>query len=136
MKEKTLAIIKPDAMSRSLAAVITKEIEKAGLKIIARKETHLTQEQAELFYAEHEEKPFFASLVNYMISGPVVLMALEGESAISRWRILMGATDPAKAPEGTIRKLYGQSVERNSVHGSDSPESALRELSILFPELV
>ena len=131
-KERTLAIIKPDAVERNLIGEIIREIEGAGLKVVAMKMIHLTKRQAEGFYYVHREKPFFNSLTDYMSSGPVVVMVLEGEGAIEKWRRLMGATDPQKAEEGTIRKRFGINVERNSVHGSDSPESTKYEISYFF----
>ncbi len=134
-KERTLAIIKPDAVERNLIGEIIREIEGAGLKVVAMKMIHLTKRQAEGFYYVHREKPFFNSLTDYMSSGPVVVMVLEGEGAIEKWRRLMGATDPQKAEEGTIRKRFGINVERNSVHGSDSPESAKYEISYFFNSL-
>ncbi len=133
--EKTLAIIKPDAVERNIIGEIIKEIEKEGLTISAMKMIHMTKAQAEGFYYVHRGKPFFDSLNDYMSSGPVVVMVLSGENAIERWRKLMGATDPAKAEEGTIRKRFGINIERNSVHGSDSPESAKYEVSYFFNAL-
>ncbi len=133
--ERTLAIIKPDAVERNLIGAIISEIEKAGLKIVAMKMLHLTKRQAEGFYYVHKDKPFFDSLTTYMSSGPIVVMVLEGEGAIGKWRELMGATNPENAAEGTIRKRYGINVEKNSVHGSDSPESAKYEISYFFNSL-
>ncbi|MGB9667796.1 MAG: nucleoside-diphosphate kinase [Thermosulfidibacteraceae bacterium] len=133
--ERTLAIIKPDAVSRNLIGKIVAMIEEAGIKIVAMKMLKLTKEEAECFYYVHREKPFFDSLTDFMSSGPIVVLVLEGEEVISRWRKLMGATDPAKAEDGTIRKLYGIDVEKNSVHGSDSPESAKYEISYFFSSL-
>ncbi len=133
--EKTLAIIKPDAVERNIIGEIIKEIEKEGLTISAIKMIHMTKAQAEGFYYVHRGKPFFDSLTDYMSSGPVMVMVLSGENAIERWRKLMGATDPAKAEEGTIRKRFGINIERNSVHGSDSPESAKYEVSYFFNAL-
>ncbi len=133
--ERTLAIIKPDAVERNLIGEIIAEIEKNGLKVVAMKMIRLTKKEAEGFYYVHREKPFFDSLTNYMSSGPIVVMVLEGEGAIEKWRRIMGATDPAKAEEGTIRKRFGLNVEKNSVHGSDSPESAKYEISYFFNAL-
>ena len=133
--ERTLAIIKPDAVERNIIGEIIKDIESSGLKIIAMKMIHLTKKQAEGFYYVHKEKPFFNSLTDYMSSGPIVVMVLEGDGAIEKWRRLMGATDPAKAEEGTIRKRFGLNIERNSVHGSDSPESAKYEIAYFFSSL-
>ncbi len=130
--EKTLGIVKPDAVSRSLVGEILKRIESAGLKIKALKMLHLTKKQAQRFYEVHKEKPFYDSLTSYMSSGPVVVFVLEGENAINRYRELMGATDPQKAQEGTIRREFGLDVEKNSVHGSDSPENAKKEISFFF----
>jgi len=133
--ERTLAIIKPDAVERNLIGEIIKRIESNGLKIAALKMVKLTKDQAEGFYHVHKGKSFFESLINYMSKGPIVVAVLEGDNAISRWRELMGATDPAKAAEGTIRKEYGLSIEKNSVHGSDSKESALFEVGYFFSEI-
>ena len=133
--ERTLSIIKPDAVRKNLIGTIIAHLEKAGLSPIAMKMKHLSQKEAEGFYAEHEGKPFFADLVKFMTSGPVVLMALEGENAITHYRAVMGATDPAKADEGTLRKLYAESKQCNAVHGSDSPASAAREISYFFSQL-
>lgn len=133
--EKTLAIIKPDAVERNLIGEIIKAIEAEGLTISAIKMLHLTKKQAEGFYYVHKGKPFFDSLTDYMSSGPIVVMVLSGENAIERWRKLMGATDPAKADEGTIRKRFGLNIEKNSVHGSDSPESADYEIKYFFNAL-
>ncbi|BAT71095.1 nucleoside-diphosphate kinase [Thermosulfidibacter takaii ABI70S6] len=133
--ERTLAIIKPDAVERNIIGEIIAEIEKNSLKIVAMKMIHLSKKQAEGFYYVHKDKPFFDSLTNYMSSGPIVVMVLEGENAIERWRKLMGATNPENAEEGTIRKRFGLNVEKNSVHGSDSPESAKYEISYFFNAL-
>ena len=133
--ERTLAIIKPDAVERNLVGEIIKAIESEGLTISAMKMLRLTKEQAEGFYRVHRGKPFFESLTNYMSSGPVVVMVLSGENAIERWRRLMGATDPAKADEGTIRRRFGLNIERNSVHGSDSTASADYEIGYFFNAL-
>jgi len=135
MIERTLSIIKPDAVQRNLQGAILKMIQEAGLKIIAMKMIRLTKENAQAFYAEHKEKPFFDSMTTNMSSGPVVVSVLEGENAISRYRQLMGATNPANAEEGTIRKKYALDIERNSVHGSDTPETAAREIAFFFNQL-
>ena len=130
--ERTLSIIKPEAVARGLIGEILQKFEKAGLKIIAAKLFWLNKEKAEGFYAVHKERPFFASLTQYMSSGPVLVSVLEGEGAIAKNREIMGATDPAKAAEGTIRRQWGMDVERNSVHGSDAPETASQEISFFF----
>lgn len=135
MTEQTLAIIKPDGVARDLVGEIIRRIESSGLKIKALKMMRLSKKQAEGFYAVHREKPFFASLSSFMSEGPVVLMILSGEGAIRRWRDLMGATDPAKANAGTIRKDFGQSIERNTTHGSDAPETAAFETAYFFSQL-
>jgi nucleoside-diphosphate kinase len=132
MDENTLAIIKPDGVARNLTGEIIRRIEDSGLRIKALKMAHLSRKQAEGFYAVHKERPFFASLTSFMSEGPVVLMILTGDNAIRRWRDLMGATDPAKAAEGTIRKDFGQSIERNTTHGSDAPETASFETAYFF----
>jgi len=134
MIERTLAIIKPDGVARNLIGEITRRIEAAGLRIAALKMAHLSKKQAEGFYAVHRQRPFFDSLTCFMSEGPVVLMVLWGENAIQKWRDLMGATDPAKAAEGTIRKDFGQSVERNTTHGSDAPETAAFETAYFFSQ--
>jgi nucleoside-diphosphate kinase len=133
--ERTLAIIKPDAVGRKFAGDILKLIEVAGLRVRALKLMRLTRAQAELFYEIHKERPFYSSLCDYMSSGDVVIGVLPGEGAIARWRELMGATDPAKAAPDTIRKQFGMDVEKNAVHGSDAPETAAREISFFFSEL-
>jgi nucleoside-diphosphate kinase len=130
--ERTLAIVKPDAVQRGLAGEILRRIEAQGLAISALKKLHLPREQAERFYEVHKERPFYRSLCDYMTSGPVVIAVLSGEQAITRWRALMGATDPAKAAPGTIRKDLGVDVEKNAVHGSDAPETAAREIAFFF----
>jgi nucleoside-diphosphate kinase len=130
--EQTLAICKPDSVKRNLVGQILTQIEAAGLQIKALKRLTLTRRQAEAFYDVHRERPFFASLCDYITSGPVVVAALEGERAIERWRELMGATDPAKAAEGTIRRKFGQDIEQNAVHGSDAKETAAREVAFFF----
>jgi len=133
--ERTLSIIKPDATRRNLTGKINKRFEKAGLRIIAQKRIHLTRSQAEGFYAVHQERAFFNDLCEFMTSGPVVVQVLEGEDAISRNREIMGATNPANADEGTIRKDFAENVEANSVHGSDSPETAATEIAYFFAEI-
>ena len=133
--ERTLSIIKPDAVSRNLSGAILKMIQDAGLKVVATKMIQLSKAQAEGFYAVHKERPFFGSLVDFMISGPVVVSILEGDNAIARYRKLMGATNPANAEEGTIRKTYALDIEKNSVHGSDAPETAAFETSYFFSAL-
>ena len=130
--ERTFSIIKPDATRRNLTGAVTKMLEDAGLRVIASKRIHMTKEQAEGFYAVHRERPFFADLVRFMISGPVVVQVLEGENAVLRNREVMGATNPANADEGTIRKVHAESIEANSVHGSDSPENAATEIAYFF----
>lgn len=134
--QQTLAIIKPEAVEAKVTGKIIEKIEQAGFKIIDLRKVRLEKEGAEKFYAAHKEKPFFASLVSYMISGPVIVMILEKEEAVSTWRELMGATDPAKAKDGTIRKLFGTSIEKNTVHGSDSPEAALKEIKFFFADFI
>lgn len=131
-EQHTLSIIKPDATKRNLTGAINQRFEDAGLKIVAQKRIQLTRGQAEGFYAEHAERPFFNDLVEFMISGPVVVQVLCGEDAIVKNRDIMGATNPANADEGTIRKDFAESIEANSVHGSDSAESAAREVSYFF----
>jgi nucleoside-diphosphate kinase len=131
--ERTLAIIKPDAVSARHTGAILQRIEAAGFQIRAMKRLHLTRTQAEGFYAVHRERPFFAGLATFMSSGPVVVLALEAPDAIRTWRALMGATDPAKADAGTLRKEFGTSIERNATHGSDAPETAAFELGYFFP---
>jgi len=133
--EKTLSIIKPDAVERNITGKINAMIEEAGLRIVAQKRLHLSKTQAEEFYAEHNGKAFFANLVDFMTSAPVVVQVLKGENAISRYREIMGATNPAVAEEGTIRKTFALSIDKNSVHGSDSPESAAREISFFFSNI-
>lgn len=132
--EQTLSIIKPDGTKRNLIGKIVTKFEDSGLKIAAMQMRWLSTKEAEGFYAEHKARPFFRELVDFMISGPVVLMVLEGENAISRNRDLMGATDPAKANPGTIRKEFSKSIGENTVHGSDSPTSAAREVKYFFPD--
>lgn len=135
MIEQTLAIIKPDGVARNLIGEIISRIERHGLKIEALKMTHLSKKQAEGFYAVHRERAFFHSLTTFMSEGPVVLMILSGDGAISAWRDLMGATDPAKAAPGTIRKEFGISIERNTTHGSDASETAAFETAFFFSHL-
>jgi len=130
--QKTFSIIKPDAFKRNLVGHINQIIEKSGLKILASKKMYLTKSQAEIFYSVHKERPFFNSLVSYMTSGPVQVQVLEGSDSVSVYRKIMGATNPDQAEEGTIRKLYAESIEANSVHGSDSPENAEIEISFFF----
>ncbi|MGO9056724.1 MAG: nucleoside-diphosphate kinase [Candidatus Binataceae bacterium] len=130
--EQTFSIIKPDAVKRNFIGQILAQIEASGLRIRALKKLTLTRKQAEAFYDVHKERPFYGSLCDYMTSGPVVVAVLEGERAIERWRELMGATDPAKAAEGTIRKKFGQNIEQNATHGSDAKETAAREVSFFF----
>ena len=132
MTERTFSILKPDATRRNLTGAVNAVIEKAGLRIVAQKRIQMTREQAETFYAVHKERPFFGELVTFMISEPVVVQVLEGDNAIARYRDLMGATNPAQAAEGTIRKLYAESVGENSVHGSDSQENAALEIAQFF----
>ena len=131
---RTFSIIKPDATRRNLTGAVTKMLEDAGLRVIASKRIHMTRAQAEGFYAVHKERPFFGELVDFMISGPVVVQALEGEDAVLRNRTVMGATNPADAEEGTIRKTFAESIEANSVHGSDSDENAATEIAFFFDE--
>jgi nucleoside-diphosphate kinase len=133
--ERTLMIIKPDAFAGKLTGRIVERLERENFRIIAAKLVHLTQSQAEGFYAVHRERPFFPSLTKYMTEGPVLVMVLEAEDAIRRLRTVMGATDPAQAAEGTIRKQYGRSIERNVVHGSDAPETARFEIGYFFNAL-
>jgi nucleoside-diphosphate kinase len=131
--ERTFAIIKPDAVRRGLAGDILKRIESSGLKVIAMRKIHLSRADTEKFYDVHKLRPFFSGLCDYMSSGPVVIMALEGEGAIAKWRGLMGATDPKKADPGTIRKDFGIDVVQNAVHGSDAPDTAAQEIAFFFP---
>ncbi len=132
--ERTLSIIKPDATARNLTGEICARFEKAGLRIVAQKRLRLTRAQAEEFYAVHKARPFFDDLCTFMTSGPVVVQVLEGENAIARNREIMGATNPAEAADGTIRKDFAQSIEANSVHGSDSPETAAGEIAFFFSD--
>ncbi len=133
--ERTLSIIKPDATRRNLTGAVTDRLEKAGLRVIASKRLRLSREQAEGFYAVHRERPFFRSLCDFMTSGPVVVQVLEGENAVAKNREVMGATDPAKAAPGTIRKDFAESIEANSAHGSDSPENAAAEIAYFFSQI-
>lgn len=132
--QRTFSIIKPDATARNLTGAINAKIEEAGLRIIAQKRIRMTKEQAEGFYGVHKERPFFNDLVNFMISGPVVVQALEGEDAIAKYREVMGATNPEDAAAGTIRKEFAESIEANSVHGSDAPETAAEEIPFFFSD--
>jgi nucleoside-diphosphate kinase len=129
---RTFSIIKPDATRRNLTGAVTQKLEEAGLRVVASKRIHMTREQAEGFYAVHKERPFFGELVEFMISGPVVVQVLEGEDAVTRNRDIMGATNPKDAAEGTIRKSFAESIEANSVHGSDSEENAAIEIAYFF----
>ena len=131
--ERTLSILKPDTVEKNKIGEVIALIEKAGLKVIAAKLAHLSRPQAEGFYAVHKERPFFGELVEFMTRGPVVILALEGENAIATYRKVMGATNPANAEAGTIRKLYAKDVGENAVHGSDAPETAAQEISYFFP---
>jgi nucleoside-diphosphate kinase len=130
--ERTFAIIKPDAVERRLVGTILDRIEQAGFTVRGLRMHHLTKDEAEGFYAVHRERPFFVGLTDFMSSGPVVLLALEAPDAIKQWRRLMGATDPAKADPGTLRKEFGSSIERNATHGSDAPDTAAFELGYFF----
>lgn len=132
--ERTFSIIKPDATKRNLTGQINARFEKEGLRIVAQKRIHMSEDQAKGFYAEHAARPFYNDLVSFMMSGPVVVQVLEGENAIKRNRDIMGATNPADAAEGTIRKDFAESIEANSVHGSDSPQSAVREIAFFFSD--
>ena len=133
--ERTFSIIKPDATRRNLTGAINALIEKSGLRIVAQKRIHMTKAQAETFYGVHRERPFFGSLVAFMTSGPVVVQVLEGESAVTKYREVMGATNPANAAPGTIRKEFAESIEANSAHGSDSPDNAATEIAFFFAGL-
>jgi nucleoside-diphosphate kinase len=130
--ERTFSIIKPDATQRNLTGAINAIIEGAGLRIVAQKRVRITRDQAEMFYGVHRERPFFGELVAFMTSGPVVVQVLEGEGAIARYRDVMGATDPNKAADGTIRKTHALSIGENSVHGSDAPDTAAKEIAQFF----
>lgn len=133
--EQTLSIVKPDGTSKNLVGKVIGMFEENGVSVAALRMVRMTKEQAEGFYAEHSERPFFSSLTDFMSSGPCVVMVLKGEGAVAKVREIMGATDPAQADEGTIRKMYAESVERNVVHGSDSPKSAAREIAYFFNSL-
>jgi nucleoside-diphosphate kinase len=130
--ERTFSIIKPDATARNLTGAINAMIEQAGLRIIAQKRVRIARSEAEAFYGVHRERPFFGELVDFMISGPVVVQVLEGDKAIAKYREIMGATDPSKAAPGTIRKTHAKSIGENSVHGSDAPETAAKEIAQFF----
>jgi nucleoside-diphosphate kinase len=132
--ERTFSILKPDATERNLTGAINAMIEGAGLRIVAQKRLKITREQAETFYSVHRERPFFAELVAFMTSGPVVVQVLEGDNAIAKYREVMGATNPANAAEGTIRKVHARSMGENSVHGSDAPDAAAREIGQFFAD--
>jgi len=129
---RTFSIIKPDATRRNLTGAVTKMLEEAGLRVVASKRIHMTEDQAKKFYEVHAERPFYGELVDFMTSGPVVVQVLEGEDAVKRNRDVMGATNPADAEEGTIRKAFAESIEANSVHGSDSDENAATEIAFFF----
>jgi nucleoside-diphosphate kinase len=133
--ERTLSIIKPDATRRNLTGAINTALEAAGLRIVAQRRLQLTRKQAEAFYIVHKDRPFYRDLVEFMISGPVVVQVLEGEDAIARNRDVMGATDPKKAAPGTIREQFAENIEANSVHGSDSPDTAAVEVSFFFAQV-
>lgn len=133
--QRTFSIIKPDATRRNITGKILTCLEEAGLRVVAQRRIHMTRAQAEGFYAVHKERPFFSDLCSYMTSGPVVVQVLEGEDAVAKNREVMGATDPAKAAPGTIRAQFGESIEANSVHGSDSPENAATEIGFFFAEV-
>lgn len=132
--ERTLSIIKPDATERNITGAIIKKFENADLRVVAQKRIRLSQEQAEKFYEVHKERPFYNDLVTFMTSGPVVVQVLQGEGAIAKNREVMGATNPAEAAEGTIRKEFAENIERNSVHGSDSSETAAQEITFFFKD--
>ena len=133
--ERTLSIIKPDAVKKNVIGQILARFEKAGLRIIAARMSHLSRKEAEGFYAVHRERPFFKDLVEFMISGPVMIQVLEGDNAIAKNRELMGATDPRKAAKGTIRADFADSIDANAVHGSDGPDTARKEIAFFFPKL-
>jgi nucleoside-diphosphate kinase len=132
MKERTFSIIKPDATQRNLTGKINALLEDKGFRIVAQKRVHLSRRQAEKFYEVHASRPFYGELVDYMVSEPVVVQVLEAENAVAKYREVMGATNPKDATDGTIRKLFGESIERNSVHGSDSKENAAIEIAFFF----
>jgi nucleoside-diphosphate kinase len=131
---RTFSIIKPDATRRNITGAVTKMLEDAGLRVIASKRIHMSREQAEGFYGVHKERPFFGELVDFMISGPVVVQVLEGENAVAKYREVMGATNPAQAADGTIRKQFAESVGENTVHGSDSADNARLEIAQFFTD--
>ncbi len=133
--ERTFSIVKPDATARNLTGAINATIEEAGLRIVAQRRIRMTEDQARGFYAVHAERPFYNDLVAFMTSGPVVVQVLEGADAIARYREVMGATNPAEAADGTIRKLFAENIERNSVHGSDAPETAATEIRFFFSDV-
>jgi len=133
-RERTFSIIKPDATRRNITGAVNDRIEKSGLRIVAQKRLRMSKDQAEGFYAVHKERPFYKDLVTFMTSGPVVVQVLEGENAVTKYREVMGATDPAKAAAGTIRKDFAESIEANSVHGSDSAENAKTEIAFFFKD--
>ena len=133
--QRTFSIIKPDATERNLTGAVNAVIEKAGLRIVAQKRIRMTRKEAETFYAVHKERPFFGELVDFMTSGPVVVQVLEGDNAVQKYRDVMGATNPANAAAGTIRKEFAESIEANSVHGSDAPETAANEIKFFFRDL-
>ena len=133
--ERTFGIVKPDAVEKNAVGGVIEMIEKAGLKIVGLRLVKMSDAQARAFYAVHKERPFFADLVRFMTSGPAVVMAIEGDNAVTRYRAVMGPTDSKKAPEGTIRNKYGTNIERNAVHGSDAPETARAELAFFFAGL-
>src|SRR5882762_4814369 len=130
--ERTFSIIKPDATARNITGAVNAIIEKAGLRVVAQKRIQMTRAQAETFYAVHSARPFFGELVDFMVSGPVVVQVLEGDNAIAKYRDVMGATDPSKAADGTIRKVHAKSIGENSVHGSDAAETAKQEIAQFF----
>ncbi|WP_113907177.1 nucleoside-diphosphate kinase [Aliidiomarina celeris] len=132
--ERTLSIIKPDAVAKNVIGAIVNRFESAGLRIVAQKMMHLSKEQAEGFYAEHKERPFFGALVEFMTSGPIVVMVLEGEDAVRKNREIMGATNPQEAAAGTLRADYAETIDENAVHGSDAVESAAREIGYFFSD--
>ncbi|MBT3701379.1 MAG: nucleoside-diphosphate kinase [Alphaproteobacteria bacterium] len=132
--ERTFSIVKPDATRRNLTGAVVAKLEEGGLRVVASKRIQMTKDQAEGFYAVHKERPFYGELVAFMTSGPVVVQVLEGENAIARNREIMGATNPEEAAEGTIRKLYAENIEANSVHGSDAPETAAEEIKYFFSD--
>ena len=132
--ERTFSIVKPDATRRNLTGAVVAKLEEGGLRVVASKRIQMTQAQAEGFYAVHKERPFYGDLVAFMTSGPVVVQVLEGENAIARNREVMGATNPEEAADGTIRKLYAENIEANSVHGSDAPETAAEEIKYFFSD--